>query len=688
MKRISTLEEQLNRMKSLMTEERLYGNLIDNKEKKIVIQEQSLAKRIARMLKGPDINIPKLNKSRIAKINAAFKNLDSKNIDMAAFKAQIAALYKNVGNDSSPHIQKLLTKLNYPANDIAWLTNQIELMEKYILNGLHKGKSASEIADDLGKNFTTDDVIDMVGIVYGNNKGIKSRLKIGEGNVYAKQDKDYLDINTNKGKEADSKFKTKLEDLAIRTQKVTNMPEELQAATKQIDEAIESGGKTIKMKGGKTPTPDEPATMVTISKTEQSLFGPSGDFRVLYPWKIKSWSNSEGIIIKTIKGLFYRIRVKPATKMWDWITRDSLISNYALSRWGAKFLRFAISYAPIEMELWALYNKFAPHVECDYTDDLPYFSCEYNGEKTDIHGKTIEVGDDPWTIAGTAFMTILKASPIIGLVSGHYPAVVGKWLIKETGDAWRNKLELLMRLEYLCCPVTPANLRVDDEINYWETDCEQLENPKAGCLFPEGIPSCEKFFNKVINPATVKEDDPNSLKNKWKKQIEDSMSATAIANLLLKWGGQPTLDEHIENQIKTTLPTSEAFCTYIGKNVDWGKIEDDLKKDLEELEKGAEEAGEVIVDKLGVGQVAVEQAIQPYVWDGRLDCSDWKESPMFSDPKFDEILGSVDESGDLIFEDSIEGFISYYCPGLKAHNASVNNKNCSAGIKAACGITE
>jgi hypothetical protein len=182
MKKINSLEDQLNRMKSLMTEERLYGNLIHNEEKKIVLKEQKpktgIVKKIATILGGPDINIPKLNKSRIAKINAAFKNLDSKNLDMASFKAEIAALYKNVGDDSSPHIQQLLTKLNYPADDISWLTNQIELMERYILNGLHKGQSASEIADDLGKNFTTDDVIDMVGIVYGNNKGIKSRLKI------------------------------------------------------------------------------------------------------------------------------------------------------------------------------------------------------------------------------------------------------------------------------------------------------------------------------------------------------------------------------------------------------------------------------------------------------------------------------------------------------------------------------
>ena len=34
MKKINSLEDQLKRMKSLMTEERLYGNLIHNEEKK------------------------------------------------------------------------------------------------------------------------------------------------------------------------------------------------------------------------------------------------------------------------------------------------------------------------------------------------------------------------------------------------------------------------------------------------------------------------------------------------------------------------------------------------------------------------------------------------------------------------------------------------------------------------------
>ena len=121
--------------------------------------------------------------------------------------------------------------------------------------------------------------------------------------------------------------------------------------------------------------------------------------------------------------------------------------------------------------------------------------------------------------------------------------------------------------------------------------------------------------------------------------------------------------------------------------IDWDKIKEDVDDTVEAMAEEAEELGEIVVEELGLGQVAVETAIQPYVWNGKLNCDDWKESPMFSDPKFDEILGRVDESGDLIFEDSIEGFITYYCPGLKAHNASVNDKNCSAGIKAACGIT-
>ena len=32
MRKIKTLEEQMARMKSLMTEERLYGNMIDNRD--------------------------------------------------------------------------------------------------------------------------------------------------------------------------------------------------------------------------------------------------------------------------------------------------------------------------------------------------------------------------------------------------------------------------------------------------------------------------------------------------------------------------------------------------------------------------------------------------------------------------------------------------------------------------------
>ena len=167
------------------------------------------------------------------------------------------------------------------------------------------------------------------------------------------------------------------------------------------------------------------------------------------------------------------------------------------------------------------------------------------------------------------------------------------------------------------------------------------------------------------------------------------MSEKEAVNLILNWGtwGKMGLDEYIQMQIDTVLPDSKTFCDVIGNHIDWDKIKEDVDATGEAMAEEGEELAEATAEKIGVGQVAVEQAIQPYVWNGKLNCDNWKESPMFSDPKFEKTLSSVDKSGDLLYKDSIDGFIAYYCPGLRNRNPSVTVANCADGIKAACGIT-
>ncbi len=166
------LTEELERIKSLMTEERLYGNLVD---KENILTESWRSKMIAVLRKSSKADLDLLNKGYIDELSSAvmktgddryksIKNIFDK-IKVGEFNANTEMFFKNLGIDNTDgiieyfisqyrKIQLLLTK---------------SLADKYDINMI--------VNHYKGFGFTKNNIQDMIDLIYPYNKNIRNLLR-------------------------------------------------------------------------------------------------------------------------------------------------------------------------------------------------------------------------------------------------------------------------------------------------------------------------------------------------------------------------------------------------------------------------------------------------------------------------------------------------------------------------------
>ena len=93
-KKYNNLNEELKRMKSLFTEEKLYGNLNES----ILLTEQGVGRRIADALESAGSSIGKAIKNVDPKLATNFLNAEIKNLDdLARHLNDYKSLWKSMG---------------------------------------------------------------------------------------------------------------------------------------------------------------------------------------------------------------------------------------------------------------------------------------------------------------------------------------------------------------------------------------------------------------------------------------------------------------------------------------------------------------------------------------------------------------------------------------------------------------
>jgi len=335
MKKVISLNEEIKRMKSLMGEERLYGNLIDYPPKKKIIKEQVPWKAVWQAVKAgvkesPDMALTLISKSYISKVNKALSNIPESGIISVKEAQEIMNIARGLSKNTkvADDITKIfkLSKIPLDGADINGMRNMLVNMQALILRGVAKGDNSSIIAKDINKitksnAITSSDVTDFAHLVF-NSPSINKVL--GESKL-AKSLKDLTKV------EIDTYFKS--------------LKEMVPGDIRMLDDFKN-------MKGIPVSGLDE-ATLVKILKEFFRGF------------------NFHNIVIKFIgktgKTLFLRIDIPPLTKWISKFTWGKNILNSSIMSGNKKFLRFlpslSLANSPFYVGMYAcISNAIAPWI--------------------------------------------------------------------------------------------------------------------------------------------------------------------------------------------------------------------------------------------------------------------------------------------------------------------------------------
>ena len=321
MKKVLTLNEEIKRMKSLMSEERLYGNLIDSPPKKKVITEGVPWKALWQAVKTasketPDLALTLISKSYIGKVNKALSKLPESGILAAKQAQEIMDIAKGLAKNMSvaDNITKVfkLAKIPLDGPDIGSMRNMLVNMQALILRGVARGDNATIIAKDINAiakstSLTPQDITDFAHLVFNSTKINKI---LGESQLAkALEDLTKVDID------AYFKMLTTMSPGDLR-----GVDDLVNAVTKNADDMTESGLKEL-FKG---------------SNMEKAA-------------KLGLWS------FKTVKAglktLFFRFDIPPITRQlekWGWGRK--LLQSKLLT--GKKY-RVSLAQAPM---WWGIYE--------------------------------------------------------------------------------------------------------------------------------------------------------------------------------------------------------------------------------------------------------------------------------------------------------------------------------------------
>jgi len=504
---------------------------------------------------------------------------------------------------------------------------------KVLLQSAEKGYNASTIAAKLsqktGKQWSTDDVVDMISITMGNNaKNTKLDIfKIGDGDVYIGKQDDYFNIKTDNLDDIQKGVEIELNPKLTKTTKEMDRLKEL--ADDLPDDVFDDINRN--MTGGK-----EPNYIYTKGKTEKDGItydgtisrndgggGGKGPDKPVKDQPVVKVDKDGPVEVITRKGAFFKkigrfigLLIKNkfwkidipiiARKKWFKYLSDN-IQGKGSSFWGKPFKGMnnmanlkimeriwgGLAYSPLLMELISLGAWFRQRININIKDGLPSIEdIEWIWTPDSNPEDNYQENAHWWNELMNAVGIVWDSNPMGFLEIGVGTMVVS--VAKEWGDTEVNDFERYMLMKHMCCKKTEDKVVEKGDktiiIGGWQQDCLGEKNPPnyAGCSFPDAPPTCEEVYKKM----TDKEEIRTYLGSLKKGDTDNSFimkdGSKLIWRKFKRWiGVEVTEDEYIaqvKDSIKSVLGDSSKYCDSLTKKSPSMKRKIDKQKEALSIE--------------------------------------------------------------------------------------------------------
>ena len=656
------LQEQIKRMKSLMGEERLWGNLVE-KEVLTEINWRALV-AAAKKQKIPVNGITRATRLRLknALTNAdqqtrllAFDNLISRVGDQA-WKTELRRV-----------LMPIKIKGDWLSEDaVEKLIRDMELKDKFLLINLRDGKTADDLVASLNtlvkpgeKAYDKSVIKDMVYLLHGNDKYIFDKLGITP------------DVTVKKVNPDVSVKKVKPTDKAP-----TNQSQKQKTDSFYSDHNIMKNVKKDRWRG-------------------EYYMTKNGDIR--RNWKDGRWARlTETIFWK------WRLKIKPI----DWIAdktrkifnKVSIYKHRRIPGLGDAVVN-AFKYSPIIMETWAIKNFWADRLQiwgedADLWDPSTWeFDLDYTGKMNLTWDE--DTGERKWveednTVAGIIgdFLFVTVTNNPISYLGWSVPVRLGKMVYSQEVTKHKKIMAQWIKNKYLCCQAKePATQNADGvvlkkEITGWSPGCDlhgQTEDGVTfGCAYPDGPPSCEELYDDIFvkknkddkTAAEVKFESDMSSDESWQKTAWKSAKKAFEKNYGIE------NEDWVEETVSGIFGDPSELCPEMGKLIDMEKIQEDVDEVVKQAKAETEEKiAEIEYKTKNATELAACEKISKLRSQGWLQCDDWKSSFV------GEWWG---EPRKLTFADDYTGFSKCWCSDSSSKFGRSDMAQCIKGANNAC----
>ena len=807
MRKIKTLEEQMARMKSLMTEERLYGNIIDNievVEEKPVIKEQSKRiKNIGNKVLKALRTATKVEKRAFTKITNAINDevdkayklfsSDPPKLSKAEYGKIIRQQGAKLNQESHRNNVRNLLKLQIQSGaiDVATDNQGIEKLVDFYINsqrialiGLMEQKSIDDLVKKYSGSLSRADIETAVSIslhnkpklrqsmnfdisdsknVFKDDQFISDPSKMVDPKVIDGWEKELMDLKLNNKGIDDPKIQKKIDDLnskimdakrknktiyslaldavggikATKSKQWKKVGDEIELEWKKmddiaekVDDPIDDGIKGgIKGNGGKGPTKPD---------IEDS---------------VRKGFLSAQLVYRVAKGI-------------GWIANNLWWRLTFLPK-GLTSIRFGRSIPTSKLRLGAFpWSKASKETIRGFgLDNIPALMGAFYAAKmgyatidcseTNINREAIESGD--WTF-GCKFsvpnedainyndMGVTKQFKESGFL-GWGKNMAEEWLkntplmwagnttvvkpikrgFKTEADIWLERTMKMINNMTMCCKAQPkepttvpegakdlteAAANIDFNARRWkkEDECGSDIQPQ-GCKFPNGRPTCVEFENYVFNDADFLDD-------VWKKGNEkgDFAPQNNWLEKTIRWGikkvsfgaidldvtgtseaeDSDNLKEHFKKLLKNYFKSHRGeFCKTMAE-ADPSSIKESVEPIVENVTQSLIENFKEAKFEVKVGMVVgpdayvIHKEITNQIKGGKLDCSDWKRSPMMTNNQYDKSLSDEEQPNKSIlmmykdYDDGSNGLAKSWCSTGNMNDQILDVDVCMTSVKAAC----
>ena len=545
----NNLNEQLERMKSLMTEDRLYGNLVD-KNPTIKEQLKKVISDLMSLISSNKINMKVLTKSYDEALTSALKNTDE--------VARVAALRKIADGITSgtqrSNTRKFLKKLGIIDEEaINEFMTGMEKMQLMILKGLKEKKTLTQIAEGYRPwGIEYKDVETAVALFFDNNTQVKRSLGLGEEKLLSKADQKIK----NQGKTS-----TDVTSRLVTTHnKIVNRYNSLSKLLDDMPEKELTGG---------TKYPDDPKIK------------PNDDGSINVLTK-KHWvQTSINGLWFLLKSWLFHIRIPKVTKILDSV---ALTNNYT-----ARIARRIIRNSPWMMGGYSFYQYISNHLKIENMDDyeglsqadiisqissgdvpFPEFGWIHNTQYHNGEELATKTRAQYFVEAVNAYLDNVPAHYLIGVPLGWGGDAIA-WTFADTPEIMENRA--ILWLAKYC----------NDHPNKCEV--EKYQN-------------CEDFMESGILDAMKKD----MLKGyDGSQETEMTEDANGWPEFIRDWSYRRAtgleFNEWIEDEIFKTTLSAKKMCDLVEK--DWGEKRREIQEEIvEEAVQQQQEIDEAVKKEL------------------------------------------------------------------------------------------